>query len=43
MGTGMTHRCMWCGCPTADHIALRYALRAWLGHASARIRRLRRG
>ncbi|BBU22177.1 hypothetical protein [Mycobacterium xenopi] len=25
-------RCIVCGCPAADHVALRYPLRAWLRH-----------
>lgn len=25
-------RCIQCGCPAADHVALRYPLRAWLLH-----------
>lgn len=25
-------RCIYCGCPCIDHVAIRYAIRAWLLH-----------
>ena len=33
----MTARCVVCGEPVADHLPLKYALKAWVKHRLARI------